>query len=103
MFVTSGLIMNAYYSREIGLDIALFWRESLRFAIPVALMCALGVVVWLGVASFIEVGWLQLIAGILVYAVVYGIVALAVLSNDYERSLFRSLVAKVLPPDNNQT
>ena len=95
MAVTSGLVMNVYYKRAIGLDIGLFWREALKFALPAAVLCAAGGAAWLAVHAFVEVGWAVLVAGILAYTAVYAAVALGLAANDYERALARKLLARL--------
>lgn len=95
MIVTSGFIMNVYYSRTIGLDMALFWRENLKFIAPIAVLCVAGGFAWFFVAGALTVGWLELVAGILVYTAAYAAVVLLVASNDYERNLMRSALAKL--------
>lgn len=94
LFITSGIVMNVYYARTIGLDIGLFWRESLKFAVAPAVLCAIGAIAWHAISASVEVGWLVLVVGILAYTAIYSVVALAT-SNPYERSLMRSVLSRI--------
>jgi O-antigen/teichoic acid export membrane protein len=95
MIVTSGIVMNVYYAKGIGLDMGLYWRQTLRFMVPVLPLCAAGVFAWNAIAASVQVGWLVLIAGILGYTAVYAAVVLLLSSNEYERGLIRSLLSKI--------
>lgn len=95
MFATSGLIMNVYYARTVGLDMKLFWRENMAFIVPMALLCAVGAIGWSFLSATFAIGWAELVAGILVYTALYAVVAVAFAGNDYERDLMRGILGKI--------
>ena len=93
LFITSGIVMNWYYARKIGLDIGLFWRECLKFTIAPVALCAIGAIAWHFLSASVEVGWFVLVVGILVYTAVYAAVVIAT-ANPYERSLMRNVLSR---------
>ena len=66
--IGSGIFMNWYYRKKIGLDIWYFWKDILRWTIPAALLCAAG---WFVMKQFIIASWWTLIAAAAAYGVVY--------------------------------
>lgn len=81
VFVCNVLFMNVYYSRYIGLDIALFWKKILRIIPGVVPSLIFGVVF-----NYYnrEETWLNLIIGVVIYTLIYivSIYILGIDSND---------------------
>lgn len=66
-----GLFMNWYYNKKIGLNILFFWKEMIRWMVPVFLMTVIGKLI---VSHFVIDSWFKLIAIACVYGCVYIIV-----------------------------
>lgn len=94
MIIGNGLIMNLYYKRVIGLDVSLFWREVGKLFIPIAILVTLftGARLVFGI-SFDN--WLSLICAGVLYVVAYTLVAFGIASNESERLILRSIIAKI--------
>ncbi len=71
-FICSGLIMNWYYYKKIGLDIPRFWGEIGRIFISVLLST---VVAWIGLQFIKITSMLGVIGFCVVYFIVYGVIA----------------------------
>lgn len=82
MFVGNGLVMNWYYARVIGIDIAGFWRQIARIGLGVAVLTVGGY--WLN-----DVVALRSVAGygvsIVIYTAIYGVVVYCRFMNESER------------------
>lgn len=89
MFIGNGLVMNWYYGKKIGLDVASFWRSIMRIGVPLILVSAFAGCVW----QMIDLhGWISLIIAGAVFVVAYGIVAVLLCFNNEEKMLlFRKL------------
>ena len=95
LFVVSDVLVNIYYARSVKLDMTHFWRQVIRFALPIVVMCVLGVYAWQAVSSMVDVDWLVLIAGIAVYTLLFAVYAYAFCANAYERDLIRNVLARL--------
>ena len=90
MLVSSGFVLNWYYAKVIGLDVAGFWRSTLRLTVPLA-----GLAVFAGLVRFMAggaSGWGQLIAGIVIYTIAFFAAAFFFSANAYERGLIHKAV-----------
>lgn len=94
MVIGSGVLLNIYYARIIGLDIGAYWKGALRVTIPLAIYAgiAYGIVHGLG---FIPNGWLTLAASLLVFTAGYFIVAYFASMNTNERRLVNRLAGGI--------
>ena len=81
------LVMNWFYWKRIGIDIPRYWKNFIKFAIPVA---ALSVVAYFATRS-IEFSWISLILTIGVFGLAYLAIVL-LFANKYEKELFKSLL-----------
>ncbi|MDY2626558.1 MAG: polysaccharide biosynthesis C-terminal domain-containing protein [Coriobacteriales bacterium] len=89
MAASSGVILNWYYQRRIGLDVGAWWRNALRLSAPLIALTAAGAVAW---RAFAGCNWLVLVAGIAVWAVAFSLVSYFLCANAYERSLVKGLL-----------
>lgn len=87
----TGIIMNWYYWKRIGLEIPRFWKSVLRmFIIPIAL-CMISMII----IQFVHLdGWLMLLLGILIYTLLFLGLNWFIVMNDYEKDIFRGPVRK---------
>lgn len=88
-----GLLINIYYQRVQKLDIKRFWQEIIRMSAVPAIM----VVITIFVLFYVEIdSVLLLVAGILVFSVVYLTLFWRFSMNTYERNLFKAPVLKII-------
>lgn len=88
----TGIIMNWYYWKRVGLEIPRFWKSIIKmFIIPIAL-CVISMLI----IQFVHLdGWLMLLSGILIYTVLFLGLNWFIVMNDYEKDIFRGPVRKV--------
>ena len=88
----TGVIMNWYYWKRIGLEIPRFWKSvGYLFIIP-AIMCVCSIVAF----SFIQMNnWIILLSFIAIYALVFILINWFVVMNDYEKDIVRGPLRKV--------
>lgn len=93
LFIGTGPIMNIYYYRVIGIDIAQFYRSIFPLAIPVVIA---SVGTWTFI-TFVLIGysWLNLIISVFVFLGIYFATLWLFGFNDYEKSFFSSMFRKV--------
>ena len=93
LFVGTGPVMNAYYARAIGIDVAGFWKSVL----PVLLPAAAAGLAAAGVMALLPGGptWGGLALGALVFVAVYGAALWFGGFNDYEKGLVRGVVRRM--------
>lgn len=94
MFITSGLILNLYYSKIIGLDIKLFWNN---------IIIILGKMFPIVVLSYFfnkiivtPVNIYILIIKMLLYCIIYIIILYLVAMNKYEKEMMKSIITKMI-------
>lgn len=86
------LILNWYYAKKIGLDIRRFWHEILKLSILPTVLCLLGLYVY----SFIPRDKLAIyLFSIAIYTILYIYLSYKVCFNDYEKSIFKPIVARL--------
>lgn len=90
MFFCSGIVMNWYFWKRVGLDVPRFWKSVLRMVLPLALLCVAGVLVWQNLPH--AVSWPVLAAGIAVYTILFCAVAWFCSTNEYEKNLIRGFL-----------
>lgn len=88
------LVMNVYYQKKQGLDIASFWKEICKMSIVPVVLVTMSMLL-LHYSVHITT-WFSLIVGILVYSVVYIPSFYCLSMNNEERNLFTSVVKKVI-------
>ena len=89
----SGLFMNWYYHRKIGLDVIYFWKHVLKWTVPAGLLCA---AVWWIKQQMVIDSWLKVILFAAAYGLLYGALLWAVGIGPEERSRIRSFVKRKL-------
>jgi O-antigen/teichoic acid export membrane protein len=94
LFLGTGPVMNVYYQRRIGLNIAAFFRATLPILFPVLASAA----VVFGVRLFMQlpVSWLSLGLWSVVFVVLYGVLLWVVFLNQEEKTLVGVLARRVL-------
>ena len=87
-----GLILNIYYNKKIGLDIARFWTNILKLTVvPAALATAMKLI------SFEFSNIWKLLIGMVAYTGMFCVLSWLFSMNQYEKGLILGLVRKLLP------
>ena len=86
LLLGQGLIMNIYYSRKQGLDIAGFWKEISKMSITPILL----VLCFITFFKYVILdSWIKLIVAILIYSVMYILLFWKICMNQYEKNLLQ--------------
>lgn len=93
MFLGNGLIMNWYYAKVTGLDIARFWREIGRISIIVVVLTVLGHVAC--GAFTINNGKLTFVISIFIYSFLYLLAMYFMAMNLEEKKKVSSFLSKI--------
>lgn len=94
LLISTGLIMNRYYHKRIGIDIPLFWK-NITHMMPSAFILIILVELFQMNVS-LEYSWLLFVAKVVVYSLIYMILMYFIAMNGYEKNLCRNAICKVL-------
>lgn len=87
-----GLVMNIYYSKVIGIDIPLFWKNILKMAVFPAVMMIGGLLLQ---TVFFPDNWIVFFLGVAAYTAVYCLGMYFLTMNDYEKSVIHDFIGKL--------
>ena len=91
MFLTSGLIMNWFFQKRVGLNMIKFWKTTIGIISLAVLLtgaaCFIKGMIWHDPVSVIQLG-----LGILLYTIVYGAVMFLFAADPAERELLQRLL-----------
>lgn len=92
MFITSGIIMNIYYGKVIGLNIIEYWKNILQIFLRLLSVTIIG----FAINHIVEFtcSWLFLIAKLITYILIYSIFAYLFVLNEEEKSMIKRLFAR---------
>lgn len=82
-----GIFMNFYYHRKIGLDVIYFWKEMLKWIVPVLAMTGIGMVV---LKHLTIDTWLKLLLSACIYSCFYLIVLYLLGLNREQKKMVQS-------------
>lgn len=94
LLISTGLIMNRYYHKRIGIDIPLFWKNITHMMPSAFILIAL--VEWFKMNVSLEYNWMYFGIRVIVYSLIYMILMYFIAMNGYEKNLCRSAICKVL-------
>lgn len=94
IFISTGLIMNRYYHKRIGIDIPLFWK-NIVYMMPSAFILIILVEIFQMNIS-LEYSWLYFAIKVVIYTLIYMVLMYFIGMNNYEKNLCRSAICKVL-------
>ncbi|WP_346687347.1 oligosaccharide flippase family protein [Megamonas hypermegale] len=94
IFISTGLIMNRYYHKRIGIDIPLFWKNITHMMPSAFILIALVELFQMNVS--LEYSWLYFVIKVFVYSLIYAVLMYYLAMNGYEKNLCRSAVCKIL-------
>lgn len=92
LVIGQGFVMNWYYHKKIGLDMIRFWKKvGVVYLLP-TILC----MVFLLISRFVNFYNLwTMLAGIVLYAAIYGLLCWKFTMNDYEKGLIREPLLRV--------
>ena len=93
MFVTSGIILNYFYSKSICLNIKLFWRNIFGILIKMTSVFICGLIIYYMLPF--QYSWLHFIVFGLLYTLLYFVVAYFFAMNAYEKGIIRYLFKRI--------
>lgn len=94
IFISSGLIMNRYYHKRIGIDIPLFWKNIIHMMPSAFILIVLVEIFQMNVS--LEYSWLYFVIKVVIYTLIYIILMYFIGMNGYEKNLCRNAICKVL-------
>lgn len=94
LLISTGLIMNRYYHKHIGIDIPLFWK-NIVYMMPSAFILIVLVESFQMNVS-LKYSWLYFMIKVVIYTLIYMILMYFIGMNGYEKNLCRSAICKVL-------
>lgn len=97
IFISTGLIMNRYYHKRIGIDIPLFWK-NITHMMPSAFILIILVEIF-QMNVLLEYNWLYFVIKAVVYSLIYMILMYFIAMNGYEKNLCKSAICKILRID----
>lgn len=94
LLISTGLIMNRYYHKRIGIDIPLFWK-NITHMMPSAFILIILVEIFQMNIS-LEYSWLYFVIKVVIYTLIYTILIYFIGMNDYEKNLCKSIIFKMI-------
>ena len=93
LVLANGIIMNIYYKKKCGLNVSIFWLNIIRICKGLIFPVTFGIIYnrIVHINSF----WLMIV-GIIIYTIIYAISMWLLGMNEYERSLVKTPVQKIL-------
>lgn len=92
IFFSTGLIMNIYYYKKVGINIPLFWKNIIHM-MPSALIIIIIVEVF-QLNITLEYNWKYFIIKVLIYTLIYFILMYILGMNSYEKNIIRNNIYK---------
>ncbi len=94
LLISTGLIMNRYYHKRIGIDIPLFWKNIIHMMPSAFILIVLVEIFQMNIS--LEYSWLYFAIKVIIYSLIYFILMFILAMNSYEKGLLKNLVYKVL-------
>lgn len=94
LFISTGLIMNRYYHKRIGINIPLFWKNIAHMMPSAFILIVLVEIFQMNVS--LEYSWLYLAIKVVIYTLIYMMLIYLIGMNDYEKNLCKNAVFKVI-------
>lgn len=94
LLISTGLIMNRYYYKRIGIDIPLFWKNITHMMPSAFILIVLVEIFQMNVS--LEYSWLYFTIKVVIYTLIYMILMYFIGMNDYEKNLYRKVINKII-------
>lgn len=91
--IGNGFIMNWYYAKKINLNIYQFWKNIFAIFTPLLITCFGFNTIW---AFFDWHGWSAIVAGGMIYSLLYAVVAYIGCFDAYEKESVKRIVRPIL-------
>ena len=92
LIVGNIIIMNIYYYKKANIDIVGFWKEIIKMTVPIM---PIFIVAYLIIKNITISGWLLLGSGVLIYCIIYFVIAYLFIMNEYEKNLLLKPIYKL--------
>ena len=92
LLISTGLIMNRYYHKRIGIDIPLFWKNIIHMMPSAFILIVL--VEFFQINISLEYSWLYFIIKVLIYSLIYFVLMFVLSMNSYEKNLLKNFAYK---------
>lgn len=90
--VANGIIMNIIYHKKINIDMIYFWKNILRLTVGMIIPFICGILIM----KFYEINSIiKLIAGIIVYSLIYFVFVWLFSMNNYEKNIIKDAISKI--------
>jgi len=93
LLLGQGLIMNIYYQKVQHLDIIRFWKQIIKISAPLIIISFF--IKWIINVYTPSYGIIKLIVFIILFSIVYWVVAITVSMNRYEKNLIMNPILKL--------
>lgn len=92
IIIGSGIIMNIFYSKNVGLDITEFWKQMSPIFVMEILMLGVGYLI-----NLIKIGngWICFIIHTVIYVLIYAIVGYTIFMNEFEKNQIKNVLKKI--------
>lgn len=88
----TGLIMNWYYWKRIGLEIPRFWKSTLKMFVIPTILCVLFFIL----KQFITIDkWIVMLVLIVIYSIIFIVLNWLFVMNDYEKDIFIGPIKRI--------
>lgn len=94
MFLTSGIILNFYYAKTIGLDIKNFWKNILIMLFKLVPISAMVYIINLMCSTPYK--WWILIVKIGIYIIAFGVATYFMVLNVSEKKMLSTMIDKMM-------
>ena len=94
LFISTGLIMNRYYHKRIGIDIPLFWKNIIHMMPSAFILIVLVELFQMNIS--LEYSWLYFVIKVIIYTLIYMILMYFISMNGYEKNLCRNAIFKMI-------
>ena len=94
LLISTGLIMNRYYHKRIGIDIPLFWKNITHMMPSAFILIVLVELFHMNVS--LEYSWLYFCIQVIIYSLIYMVLMYFIAMNGYEKNLCRNAICKIL-------
>lgn len=93
IFISTGLIMNRYYNRKIGIDISLFWKNIIHMTPSAFVLIILVMIFQMNIS--LEYSWLLFITKVVIYSLLYMLLMYYIAMDKYEKNLCKGVIYKI--------
>lgn len=94
LLISTGLIMNRYYHKRIGIDIPLFWKNIIHMMPSAFILIILVEIFQMNIS--LEYSWLYFAIKVVIYTLIYMVLMYFISMNNYEKNLCKNVINKIM-------